>query len=166
MTKTAGRTTKSARRPKSAATKRLASVKVAPQAPAEKAHSTGRWAETMFKALTKRIGGRWRFVSFRGAGGGEWRGVVDILAVRKNSSTGATAGIKAGDLFDFVLVQLKGGDARDPTQADVVRLRQVARHYRARRVVLFAWKLRTHAEYSVLQRDGSWAKTSAADAFA
>ena len=63
----------------------------------------------MFRALAKRVGGRWKFVSFRGNGGAEWRGVVDILAVRKSTAAPTVAGLKAGDLFDFVLVQLKGG---------------------------------------------------------
>ncbi len=51
--------------------------------PAQKAHATGRWAETLFKALSARVAKRWQFISFRGAGKGEWRGVVDVLAIRK-----------------------------------------------------------------------------------
>jgi hypothetical protein len=34
-----------------------------------KAHATGRWAETIFRALSSRIANRWKFVSFRGANG-------------------------------------------------------------------------------------------------
>jgi hypothetical protein len=120
----------------------------------------------MFRALAKRVKGRWRFVSFRGSGGGEWRGVVDILAVRKSSAARGGARLKAGDLFDLVLVQLKGGDSPMPTRADVLRLRRVARHYRALRVVLHAWKRGTHSEYYILDEKGRWIESSAYDAFA
>src|SRR5271165_5518967 len=51
--------------------------------PPEKAYTTGRWAEIMFRALGNRVARRWRFVSFRGEGGGEYRGIVDVLAIRK-----------------------------------------------------------------------------------
>ena len=51
-----------------------------------KASDTDRWAETMFKALGKRVAGRWKFVSFRGKKGGEWRSIVDVLAIRKDTS--------------------------------------------------------------------------------
>lgn len=131
-----------------------------------KAADTARWAETMFRALTSRVGRRWRFVSFRGAGGGEWRGVVDILAVRKSAAANAGARLKAGDLFDFVLVQLKGGGALDPTRSDVLRLQRVARHYGALRVVLYAWKRGSHSEYYVLDPKGQWRDSSAKDSFA
>jgi hypothetical protein len=51
-----------------------------------KAHATGRWAEIIFRALSSRVADRWRFVSFRGANKSEWRGVVDLVAIRKNSA--------------------------------------------------------------------------------
>jgi hypothetical protein len=119
----------------------------------------------MFRALTRRVGRRWRFVSFRGTHGGEWRGIVDILAVRKNSAAIQHAPLKAGDLFDFVLVQLKGGDAPMPTRADAARLRRVAAHYRALSVVLYAWKRGTHSKYFTLGPHGSWNESSAQKAF-
>jgi hypothetical protein len=49
-----------------------------------KAHTTGRWAEMIFRALSYRIANRWKFVSFRGTNKGEWRGVVDWIAISKN----------------------------------------------------------------------------------
>lgn len=120
----------------------------------------------MFRALAKRVGGRWKFVSFRGPGGAEWRGVVDILAVRKSTAAPTVAGLKAGDLFDFVLVQLKGGSAPMPTKEDVARLRKVAKHYRAVGVVLYTWKRGTHSQFLTLQPNGSWSESSAKEAFA
>lgn len=134
--------------------------------PVEKAAANGRWAETMFRALTKRIGRRWRFVSFRGSGGGEWRGVVDILAVRKSSAANGGMRLKTGDLFDFILIQLKGGAAPMPTRADVQRLRRVAAHYRALHVVLYSWKRGAHSKYFTLEANGTWKEAVATDVFA
>src|ERR1700741_4863557 len=100
-----------------------------------KAHTTGRWAETMFRALSRRVAERWEFISFRGKGKGEWRGVVDVVAIRKDTSQPRNPTLKRGDLFEVILVQVKGGTARPPTQEDCVRLREVARRYAARDVV-------------------------------
>ena len=40
---------------------------------------TDRWTEILFRARSARAAKRWRFVSFRGKGGKEWRGVVDVI---------------------------------------------------------------------------------------
>ena len=48
--------------------------------------NTNRWTEILFRALATRVAKRWRFVSFRGTGGREWRGVVDVIAIRKDTS--------------------------------------------------------------------------------
>src|ERR1700685_23977 len=74
-----------------------------------KAHATGRWAETIFRALSSRVADRWRFVSFRGANKAEWRGVVDLIAIRKSTKQPAGDVLKRGDLFDIILIQIKGG---------------------------------------------------------
>jgi len=42
----------------------------------KKAGNTDRWTEIIFRALASRVAKRWRFVSFRGLGGGQWKGVV------------------------------------------------------------------------------------------
>jgi hypothetical protein len=105
-----------------------------------KAHATGRWAEIIFRALSSRVANRWRFVSFRGVNKSEWRGVVDLVAMRKSSSEPSNATLKRGDLFDIVLIQIKGGSARGPTLDDCRRLREVKRLYRAKDVVQFQWK--------------------------
>jgi hypothetical protein len=66
--------------------------------------------------------------------------MVDVLAVRKDTSRSAHELLKSGDLFDIVLVQMKGGTARLPSLNEVDRLRAVARRYRAKDIVLFEWK--------------------------
>ncbi len=133
--------------------------------PAQKAHATGRWAEIMFRALSTRIAKRWQFVSFRGAGKGEWRGVVDVIAIRKDTSHPKGKVLKRGDLFDIVLVQIKGGSAKAPTLKDKQRLREVAKHYRARAVVQFHWQKGKTAEFSVLQRSSEWKSSTGAEIF-
>jgi len=59
-------------------------------------------------------------------------------------------GLKRGDLFEVVLIQVKGGSARAPTVSDCERLRQVARVYRAKAVVLFSWKRGNNSTFSQL----------------
>jgi hypothetical protein len=139
--------------------------KLAELTPSEKAHATGRWAETLFKALSARVAKRWRFISFRDVGKGEWRGVVDVLAIRKNTSQPTAADLRRGDLFELVLVQIKGGNAKDPTTEDRKRLRAVARFYNAKAVVLFSWKKQEYAEFSLLDQDNIWKPTSAVEIF-
>ncbi len=133
--------------------------------PSVKAHATGRWAETMFKALSTRVATRWKFLSFRGAGKGEWRGVVDVLAIRKNTSPPTAAELKRGDLFEIILVQIKGGSAKAPTDEDCVRLQAVAQHYGAIAIVLFSWVKGKQAQFFVLQSDRTWKTSTGAEIF-
>ena len=107
--------------------------------PSRKAVDTTRWTEILFRALSNRVARGWRFVSFRGEGGGEWRGIVDVLAIRKDTAHSDHHLLKSGDLFDIVLVQMKGGSAKAPSATDIARLRAVARRYRAKAIVLFSW---------------------------
>jgi hypothetical protein len=104
-------------------------------------------------------------MSFRGKHGGEWRGVVDVLAVRKDTSRSAHAVIKSGDLFEIVLVQMKGGSGRAPTRADIGRLRAVKRRYRAAEIVLFKWKRRESSDFYKLGRGFKWTPSSAKEIF-
>ena len=83
----------------------------------KKAGNTDRWTEILFLALTAKVTKRWRFVSFRGTGGGEWCGIVDVLAMRKDTARSDHAVLKSGDLFEIVLVQMKGGSARPPASS-------------------------------------------------
>jgi len=130
-----------------------------------KAHTTGRWAETIFRALSSRIADRWKFISFRGVGKGEWRGVVDLIAVRKNSKQPAGDILKRGDLFDIILIQVKGGSAPAPTKDDCRRLWQVKKVYRAKAVIQFQWRKGKSSEFSVRGRNLNWKLTTSRELF-
>lgn len=114
--------------------------------PGQKAHHTAKWARTMTKWLityNRRTGARWNLVEFGGRSGAESRGIVDLVAIRKDHRHGDRArrhGCKLGDLFEIVLIQTKGGSANRPTPADRARLRQVARYHKATAVVLAEWR--------------------------
>lgn len=131
----------------------------------KKAGNTDRWTEILFRALTSRVAKRWRFVSFRGSSGGEWRGIVDVLAIRKDTSHANHELLKSGDLFDIVLVQMKGGSARMPSAVEIRRLAAVARRYRAKDTVLFAWKRAESCVFYKLTRRGTWDLSSAREIF-
>jgi len=133
--------------------------------PTEKAADTDRWTEILFRALSNRVAKRWRFVSFRGQGGGEWRGIVDVLAIRKDTSHSEHHLLKSGDLFDIVLVQMKGGAAKPPSREDVARLRAVARRYKAKAIVLFSWQRGNGTRFQRLGRGGAWVESSAKEIF-
>ncbi len=110
--------------------------------PGRKAQKTAKWARTMTKWLITRAGGaktKWKFVEFGGSAGSESRGIVDILAIRKDHGQGG-GGLKRGDRFEIILIQTKGGSAPRPKKEDVERLSRVARLYRAKAVVLAEWK--------------------------
>lgn len=130
-----------------------------------KAHATGRWAEIMFRALSSRVAVRWQFLSFRGTNKGEWRGVVDLIGIRKDTAEPIGRTLKRGDLFEIVLVQVKGGAAKAPTINDRRRLKEVAKRYSARAIVLFSWKKEKVAEFSVLQSNLEWKKSKGSDIF-
>jgi len=134
--------------------------------PGHKAQHTAKWARTMTKWLitfNRRKGVKWNLVEFGGKTKSEARGIVDILAIRKNHRTDVN-GLKRGDLFDIVLIQTKGGGARPPTDDDIARLIRVARHYKARDVVLAEWKKGTKPVFSRLLRK-SWKETPAGEIF-
>src|SRR5262245_868219 len=78
---------------------------------------------------------RWQLVGFLGPVGRESAGIVDVMAIRKDHRT-SNRKFKRGDLFEIILIQIKGGGAHRPKMEDIQRLRAVAKHYRARDVVL------------------------------
>jgi len=86
-----------------------------------------------------KAGVKWRLVEFGGITGAESRGIIDILAIRKNHKE--MKGVKRGDLFDLVLIQTKGGQAAHPSASDIERLRKVAKYHHAKAIVLAAWKI-------------------------
>lgn len=67
--------------------------------------------------------------SFRGSLRGELRGVVDVLAIRRDMREPAGKLLKREDLFDVIQIQNKGGCAGAPTTDDC-----------AQKVVLFSWR--------------------------
>lgn len=125
------------------------------QKAAQRASRTCRWAKTMTAWLiswSQTKGTKWHIVDFVGPNGCESRGVVDLLAVRKNHSV--CGGIlKRGDSLDIVLIQVKGGSAPFPTQEDIDRLKEVAKYHRARAIVLSEWKAQTRLQFYVLKRN-------------
>jgi hypothetical protein len=150
-----------------------------PGSPSALAAKTARWATTMtrwairFSSTGKRpgtnIAKRWQFVGFAGPNGAESRGIVDILAIRRDHRPSSGV-LQPGDLFEIVLVQIKGGTAPWPTPADVKRLRAVQRRYRAKAVVLASWQKGTEPTFYVLKRSSPqgrnpWRPTSPVEVF-
>ncbi len=117
----------------------------------DKVFSTAKWAETMATwhiTYSGRPGAlrtkkartvKWQMVSFLGPKGHDARGIVDMIAIRKDHRTEGSR-VSRGDRFDIVLIQIKGGTARKPTSKDVTRLRRIHRRYRAKATVWVHWK--------------------------
>lgn len=61
-----------------------------------------------------------------------------MIAIRKKHSSTESAPV--GDLFEIILVQVKGGKSKFPSAVDIARLEAVRKHHRADRVVLTEWK--------------------------
>lgn len=133
---------------------------------AAKSHATWKMANTLLKALAKRYSYRWQFVDFLGPKGRESAGVVDILAIRKSGQKPGAPGLKALDLFDIQLIQVKGGSAKWPTAQEISRLRLVRQQYDAKEVILFHWKKAECAEfYKLHDYDDVWDRSTAAKLF-
>ena len=66
---------------------------------------------------------KWQLVTFVGAKKSESVGIVDMLAIRKDHRQ-PDNGLKRGDLFQVVLIQIKGGAAAFPAD---MRQREVER---------------------------------------
>lgn len=132
----------------------------------KKVRDTGKMANTLAKALAKRYAYRWQFVDFLGPAGQESSGVVDIVAIRKSGKKPTIAGLKRLDLFDLILIQVKGGSAGMPNPDDVSRLKLVQQHYDAGEVVLFEWnKKKDLTRFSVLNADDKWSEKTPAEIF-
>jgi hypothetical protein len=131
----------------------------------QKASNTDRWTEILFRALTSRVVKRWRLISFRGLGGGEWCGIVDVLAIRKDTTRSTHEILKSGDLFEIILVQMKGGSARWPSAADIQRLKRVANRYKAKGIVLFTWQRGKGCKFLRLGPGDKWVTESAREIF-
>jgi hypothetical protein len=90
---------------------------------------------------------------------------VDVIAIRKDTSHSNHELLKSGDLFDIILIQMKGGGARRPTAIEIQPLKAVARRYHAKEIVLFAWKRREGCDFYKLTQRGSWIQSSAKEIF-
>jgi hypothetical protein len=134
--------------------------------PGKKAQTTSKWARTMTKWLvtySRQTGAKWNVVDFGGKTKSEARGIVDLMAIRKDHRKDVP-GLKRGDLFEIILIQTKGGTAPRPTAEDAVRLLKVAKHHRAKAVILADWK---KADKLALFRlkDNNWKCVAPADIF-
>ena len=110
--------------------------------PARKALRTAKWARIMTKWMishSSKDGVKWQVVSFNGKAGQESKGIVDMIAIRKNHGV-PDAGAHRGDLFEIILIQVKGGSAKFPSPVEIDRLLNVKNHHGADRVVLTEWK--------------------------
>jgi hypothetical protein len=98
-------------------------------------------------------------VTFPGRNKKESRGVVDLIAIRKDHTSECT-GIKKGDPFQIYLIQVKGGVAANPTAEDAARLRIVAKRHGACGVLFARWRRPKAAKFWSLRSrtspDGDW----------
>ena len=74
------------------------------------------------------------------------------MAIRKNHAR-SNSRFKRGDLFEIILIQIKGGGARRPKREDIQRLRAVAKRYNARAVVLAEWMKKTRLKFYKLEKN-------------
>ena len=131
----------------------------------KKALLTDKWTEIIMRAVTKKVANRWRLVSFRSKQGREWRGIVDVIAIRKDTAKPNKKHLNHGDLFEIMIIQMKGGSAKLPTLDDKRRLREVAKYYHAKNVVLFEWIKSKKTKFSVLGNNLEWEESTSADLF-
>ena len=131
----------------------------------QKAAATDKWTEIIMRAVAQKVAKRWKFVSFRGSRGGEWRGIVDVLAIRKDTSRPNRDRLRRGDLFEIMLIQMKGGSAKFPDLNDKKRLIAVANYYRAKKVVLFEWKKGIKTKFYVLNTKMEWKEIAVQELF-
>jgi hypothetical protein len=144
-----------------------------PGTPSAKAHRTAHWATTMTRWLIrhstggKRAGTRavklWQVIGFPGPNGRGSRGIVDLVAIRRDHSPLRSRVLQPGDLFEIVLIQVKGGTAPWPSPRYIKRLRAVQKRYGARGVVLAEWKKGREPRLYLL--GPSWEPTSATEVF-
>jgi hypothetical protein len=62
-----------------------------------------------------------------------------MIAIRK-SHRPSESSVRRGDLFEIILIQVKGGTAKFPSPEEIARLVYVKDHHRADKVVLAEWK--------------------------
>ena len=125
----------------------------------ERAHSTATWAKTMTKVIisqNNKGGPIWHVVNFLGPNKAESRGIVDLLAIRKAHELHDLP-LKRGDLFEMILIQVKGGTARRPSAEERERLKKVAEIYSVKTILLSEWKKGSRARFFKLD-DDEWSE--------
>lgn len=88
---------------------------------AERADASARNAKTFVKYALGKAG--WRVLSLDARSGREYKGIVDLVAVKRNNRT--------PDELTVLLVQVKGGSAR-VTAEEIARLKIAAKRLRVR----------------------------------
>jgi hypothetical protein len=127
------------------------------------ARVTAKWALTMAKvrirhAITDNPWPRWHLLDFKGKSGREARGVVDLIAIRKDHGE-PRMGLKRGDALQIIVIQVKGGSAAKPTAKDAARLRAVAHRHGAGGILLATWtKGKAARFYSLHKRHPVWSE--------
>jgi len=116
-----------------------------------------KWAVTMSKVRIRQAVARtpwphWHLLTFAGPRGREARGVVDMIAIRKDHGK-PYPGTKRGDTLQIILIQVKGGAAARPTVKDGIRLRTVAQRHGARGILLATWKKGKSAKFFSLRTE-------------
>jgi hypothetical protein len=129
----------------------------------QKVIATEQYTELLFRALVSRVAKlRWRFESFRGRKGRPPAGIVDAIAMRKDHRKSEDG--NRGDRFEFIPVQMKGGNAPRPSDKDKKRLRRAKDRYAANEVVLFEWRPNEGGTFSVL-KGNDWEESTAEEIF-
>ena len=144
------------------------------QSPQKKARITWMLATTVTKWIIKKFKTtpRWQLVEFTVPNEGESTGIVDILAIRKSHKKQTPLGLKPGDPFQIILLQIKGGTASKPSKNDIKRLQKMKQLYHADEVVLSEWKEYAPTFYRLKQDLGNnfnehnlWEKKNVEDIF-
>jgi len=134
--------------------------------PGKKAQNTAKWARTMtnwWVTYSRQTGAKWNVVDFGGKTKSEARGIVDLMAIRKEHRKDAP-GLKREDLFEIVLIQTKGGAASRSSAEDIIRPSKVAKHHRAKAVALAEWKKGDKLALFLL-KDNHWKSAAPAEVF-
>jgi hypothetical protein len=142
------------------------SIEIPEVSSGKKAKRTGQWAKIMTKWLITfsiKNAKKWHFVSFEGKGGGESRGIVDFIAIRRDHNYSDNQS-KIGDYFEIILIQVKGGSARKPTPDDIDRLSIIGKYYHAKRIILSSWHKGKSLVFCELKKT-SWMPIKPEDAF-
>ena len=114
---------------------------------------TAKWANTMAKVRFSKHATvpKWQWVRFLGPKKRESAGIVDVLLIRKDHRE-PPKGLKRGDLFEIILLQIKGGSAPWPSREDIRRLRIVGKRYGAKAILLASWQKGTTPDVYELKK--------------